>query len=32
MGEDLIRVSVGLEDVEDILDDLGRALRAVQQG
>ena len=32
LGEDLIRVSVGLEDVDDILDDLGRALRAAQQG
>ena len=32
LGEDLIRVSVGLEDADDILDDLGRALRAAQQG
>ena len=32
LGEDLIRVSVGLEDAEDILDDLGRALRAAQKG
>ncbi len=32
LGEDLIRVSVGLEDAGDILDDLGRALRAAQQG
>ncbi|HVT52739.1 MAG TPA: O-acetylhomoserine aminocarboxypropyltransferase, partial [Dongiaceae bacterium] len=28
IGEELIRLSVGLEDVSDILDDLGQALRA----
>ncbi|MCP5025456.1 MAG: bifunctional O-acetylhomoserine aminocarboxypropyltransferase/cysteine synthase, partial [Actinomycetia bacterium] len=31
IGEDLIRLSVGLEDVADITDDLGRALRASQR-
>ncbi len=28
VGEDMIRLSVGLEDVEDIVEDLGQALRA----
>jgi O-acetylhomoserine (thiol)-lyase len=31
IGEELIRLSVGLEDVDDILDDLGQALRASQK-
>jgi O-acetylhomoserine (thiol)-lyase len=31
IGEELIRLSVGLEDVSDILDDLGQALRASQK-
>ncbi|WP_328587621.1 trans-sulfuration enzyme family protein [Serinibacter arcticus] len=30
--EDLMRVSVGIEDVEDLWDDLDRALRASQEG
>jgi O-acetylhomoserine (thiol)-lyase len=32
IGEDMIRLSVGLEDIGDLLDDLGRALRASQKG
>ena len=32
VGEDLIRLSVGLEDPEDIISDLSRALRASQKG
>jgi O-acetylhomoserine (thiol)-lyase len=32
LGEDLIRLSVGIEDAGDILDDLGQALRASQKG
>lgn len=32
IGEDLIRLSVGLENVADITDDLNRALRASQKG
>jgi O-acetylhomoserine (thiol)-lyase len=32
VGEELIRVSVGLEAAGDILDDLGQALRASQRG
>lgn len=32
IGEDLIRLSVGLEDPDDIIDDLARALRASQKG
>tara|TARA_B100001559_G_scaffold15329_1_gene13054 strand:+ start:37 stop:1332 length:1296 start_codon:yes stop_codon:yes gene_type:complete len=32
VGEDLIRLSVGLEDPEDIIADLARALRASQKG
>ena len=31
LSEDLIRLSVGIEDVADILDDLGQALRASQK-
>jgi O-acetylhomoserine (thiol)-lyase len=31
VGEDMIRLSVGLEDFEDIVDDLGRALHASQK-
>jgi O-acetylhomoserine (thiol)-lyase len=32
LGEDLVRLSVGLEDVQDIIDDLGQALRAARKG
>jgi O-acetylhomoserine (thiol)-lyase len=32
IGEDMVRLSVGLEDPDDICDDLGRALRALQAG
>jgi O-acetylhomoserine (thiol)-lyase len=32
IGEELIRLSVGLEDVSDILDDLTQALKASQKG
>jgi O-acetylhomoserine (thiol)-lyase len=32
LGEDLIRLSIGIEDAADILDDLGQALRASQKG
>ena len=32
VGEDLIRLSVGLEDPSDIIADLARALRASQKG
>ncbi len=32
IGEGMIRLSVGLEDADDILDDLGQALRASQRG
>jgi O-acetylhomoserine (thiol)-lyase len=32
VGEELIRISVGLEAANDILDDLGQALRASQKG
>jgi O-acetylhomoserine (thiol)-lyase len=32
IGEELIRLSIGLENVEDLIDDLGRALRAAQKG
>ena len=32
LGEDLVRLSVGLEDVDDIIDDLGQALRAARKG
>jgi O-acetylhomoserine (thiol)-lyase len=31
IGEDLIRMSVGLEDYDDLADDLTRALRAAQR-
>ncbi|MEX2298568.1 MAG: PLP-dependent transferase, partial [Dongiaceae bacterium] len=31
LSEDLIRLSVGLEHIDDILDDLGQALRASQK-
>jgi O-acetylhomoserine (thiol)-lyase len=31
IGEDMVRLSVGLEDVEDIVDDLAQALRAAQK-
>ena len=31
VGEDMIRLSVGLEDPDDIIDDLGRAFRASQK-
>jgi O-acetylhomoserine (thiol)-lyase len=32
VGEDLIRLSIGLEDPDDILDDLDQALKASQKG
>jgi O-acetylhomoserine (thiol)-lyase len=32
IGEELIRLSIGLENIEDLIDDLGRALRAAQKG
>jgi O-acetylhomoserine (thiol)-lyase len=32
ISEGLVRVSVGLEDIDDLRDDLGRALRASQKG
>ena len=32
IGEELVRVSVGLEAAADIIEDLGRALRASQKG
>ena len=32
VGEDMVRMSVGLEDISDLTDDLGRALRASQKG
>jgi O-acetylhomoserine (thiol)-lyase len=32
IGEELIRLSVGLESIGDILDDLGAALRVSQKG
>jgi O-acetylhomoserine (thiol)-lyase len=31
VGEELVRISVGLEAANDILDDLGQALRAAQK-
>ena len=31
VGEDLVRLSVGLEDPDDLIDALGRALRAAQK-
>ena len=32
IGEDLVRLSIGLEDIGDLKDDLNRALRASQKG
>ena len=32
VGEEMIRVSVGLEDPADLVDDLSQALRASQKG
>jgi O-acetylhomoserine (thiol)-lyase len=32
IGEDMIRLSVGIEDVDDLIADLGQALRAAQKG
>ena len=32
VGEDMVRLSIGLEDAEDLIDDLGRALHASQRG
>ena len=32
IGEDLVRLSIGLEDPADLTEDLGRALRASQRG
>ena len=32
IGEGMIRLSVGLEDPDDLLDDLGQALRAAAKG
>ena len=32
VGEDLVRLSVGLEDIDDLIDDLKQALRASQKG
>ncbi len=32
IGEDMVRLSVGLEDAKDLIDDLGRALKASQRG
>ncbi|HWB46127.1 MAG TPA: O-acetylhomoserine aminocarboxypropyltransferase [Hyphomicrobiaceae bacterium] len=32
VGEELVRLSVGLEDVQDLIDDLGQALAASQKG
>ncbi len=32
IGEDMVRLSVGLEDPADICDDLNQALRASQTG
>jgi O-acetylhomoserine (thiol)-lyase len=31
VGEDMVRLSVGLEDAADIIEDLGQALRASQK-
>ena len=31
VGEDMVRLSVGLEDADDIIADLGQALRASQK-
>jgi O-acetylhomoserine (thiol)-lyase len=32
VGEDMVRLSVGLEDPEDIVADIAQALRASQKG
>ena len=32
IGEDMIRLSIGLEDPDDLIDDLGTAIRASQRG
>jgi O-acetylhomoserine (thiol)-lyase len=32
VGEDMIRMSVGLEDADDLIDDLKQALRAAVKG
>ena len=32
IGEDMVRLSVGIEDPRDLIDDLGQALRASQKG
>jgi O-acetylhomoserine (thiol)-lyase len=32
VGEELVRLSVGIETVSDIIDDLSQALRASQKG
>jgi O-acetylhomoserine (thiol)-lyase len=32
IGEELVRLSVGIESARDIIDDLGQALRASQKG
>jgi len=32
VGEDMVRLSVGLEDIDDLLEDLDQALRAAQKG
>ncbi|MGL1147954.1 PLP-dependent transferase, partial [Vibrio parahaemolyticus] len=32
IGEAMIRISVGLEDPDDLIDDLGQALRQSQKG
>jgi O-acetylhomoserine (thiol)-lyase len=32
VGEDMIRLSVGIEELSDVLDDLAQALRASQRG
>ena len=31
VGEDMVRMSVGLEDIRDLIDDLGGALRRSQR-
>ena len=32
VGEEMVRLSVGLEDADDLIEDLARALRASQKG
>jgi O-acetylhomoserine (thiol)-lyase len=32
IGEDTVRLSIGLEDPSDLIDDLGQALRSSQRG